>query len=103
MIEAMACGTPVIAYPEGSVPEVIDAGITGFLARSTEEAVAAIEQALALDRAAIRARFEQRFTAARMARDYVALYRRLAQSPGVRPRVTNLQNPPELAAAGAAA
>ncbi len=79
MIEAMACGTPVIAYPEGAVPEVIDPGVTGFLVRSIAEAVAAIDEVQRLDRAAIRRRFEQRFSAARMARDYVALYRKLAR------------------------
>src|SRR5690606_35207458 len=54
MIEAMACGTPVIAYPEGAVPEVIDPGVTGFLVRSIAEAVAAIDEVQRLDRAAIR-------------------------------------------------
>jgi glycosyltransferase involved in cell wall biosynthesis len=88
MIEAMACGTPVIAYREGSVPEVIDEGTTGFMVRSIDEAVAALDKARALDRAAIRRRFEQRFSAERMARDYVALYRRLAQSAHSRPHIS---------------
>jgi glycosyltransferase involved in cell wall biosynthesis len=77
MIEAMACGTPVIAWPEGSVPEVIDEGLTGFVVRSIEEAVAAVTKVPTLDRASIRRRFEQRFSAERMAHDYLALYRRL--------------------------
>jgi glycosyltransferase involved in cell wall biosynthesis len=83
MIEAMACGTPVIAYPGGAVPEVIEAGITGFVVRSIDEAVAALAEARALDRGAIRRRFEQRFSATRMARDYVALYRTLARAADI--------------------
>jgi glycosyltransferase involved in cell wall biosynthesis len=80
MIEAMACGTPVIAFRHGSVPEVVDEGVTGFAVSSMEEAIAAVDRAKALPRAAVRARFEQRFTARRMAEDYVDLYRRLAHS-----------------------
>ncbi|MBJ7407076.1 MAG: glycosyltransferase family 4 protein [Bradyrhizobium sp.] len=77
MIEAMACGTPVIALAHGSVPEVIDHGISGFVVNSIEEAVAAANSIDALERQGIRKRFEQRFTAERMARDYLAAYRRL--------------------------
>jgi glycosyltransferase involved in cell wall biosynthesis len=77
MIEAMACGTPVIAWRSGSVPEVIDNAKTGYTVRTMEEAVAAVAKAEALDRRAIRGVFESRFTADRMARDYVAIYRRL--------------------------
>jgi glycosyltransferase involved in cell wall biosynthesis len=87
MIEAMACGTPVIAFPEGSVPEVIDQDVTGYMVRSIDEAVATLGKARDLDRAAIRRRFEQRFSAERMARDYVALYRRLARAADARPRL----------------
>jgi len=76
MIEAMACGTPVIAYPEGSVPEIIEEG-TGFIVNSTDEAVQAVSRLGELDRAVIRGRFEERFSAPRMARDYVEIYRRL--------------------------
>ena len=79
MIEAMACGTPVLAFPGGSVPEVIDDGLTGAIVGSIEEAVAALPRVLTLDRGRIRARFEERFSAERMARDYVDIYRRLAQ------------------------
>ena len=75
MIEAMACGTPVIAWNRGSVAEIVEPGVTGFVVESEAEAVAAVAQARMLDRAAIRRRFEQRFTADRMADDYVALYR----------------------------
>jgi glycosyltransferase involved in cell wall biosynthesis len=74
IIEAMANGTPVIAFGRGSVPEIIDHGITGFVVQSVEEAVAAIPLAKALDRSAIRRRFEERFSVERMARDYVSLY-----------------------------
>lgn len=75
MIEAMACGTPVIAYRHGSVPEVIDDGLTGFVVDGETAAVAAVEKAFALDRAAVRDRFEARFSVERMTEDYLALYR----------------------------
>jgi glycosyltransferase involved in cell wall biosynthesis len=77
MIEAMSCGTPVIAMRNGSVPEVIDEGVTGFIVRNEDEAVAAVARLGSLSRAEIRRTFEQRFTAQRMAEDYAALYRRL--------------------------
>lgn len=78
MIEAMACGTPTIAFPAGSVPEVIDDGVTGFIVPDVAAAVAAIGRLDRLNHAAIRARFEERFTARRMAEDYAGLYQRLA-------------------------
>ena len=77
MIEAMACGTPVIAFPHGSVPEVLDHGVTGFVCHSLAEAIAATRQALDLDRERIRAVFEARFTVERMAADYISVYQRL--------------------------
>ncbi|MCB8888368.1 glycosyltransferase family 4 protein [Vreelandella malpeensis] len=77
MIEAMACGTPVIAWRNGSVEEVIEHGVTGFIVDSIEEATAAVALLAELDRGRIRERFLERFTAERMARDYVALYERL--------------------------
>jgi glycosyltransferase involved in cell wall biosynthesis len=76
MIEAMACGTPVIAYASGSVPEVIEDGLTGFIVRNEDEAAAAILRLPTLDRAAIRRRFEERFSATAMARRYLDLYGR---------------------------
>ncbi len=76
MIEAMACGTPTVAFRAGSVPEVIDDGVTGFVVDDMNQAVVAAERARRLDRARVRATFEKRFTADRMARDYVALYMR---------------------------
>ncbi|CCD86266.1 conserved protein of unknown function [Bradyrhizobium sp. ORS 285] len=78
MIEAMACGTPVIAYHSGSVPEVIDHGVTGFIVESETQAVEAVERLAQLDRRRVRARFEERFTAERMARDYLRHYHSLA-------------------------
>jgi len=80
MIEAMACGTPVIAYRHGSVPEVIDEGVTGFVVDSEEEAVRAVRRLGEIDRRQVRACFERRFTAKRMASEYVALYERLRTS-----------------------
>ena len=77
MIEAMACGTPVIAYQHGSVPEVIEDGVTGFLVKSIDEAVKRVDDVRSLDRAAIRRTFERRFSSARMASDYVAIYQRM--------------------------
>jgi glycosyltransferase involved in cell wall biosynthesis len=79
MIEAMACGCPVIAFRRGSVPEVVEHGRTGFIVDDVAGAVAAVAAADRLDRAAIRRRFEERWTAARMAQDYLALYARLAR------------------------
>ncbi len=77
MIEAMSCGTPVIAWPHGSVPEIVEHGVTGFLVDSIEAAVAAVRDAERLDREQVRLRCEERFSAARMARDYLAVYRSL--------------------------
>jgi glycosyltransferase involved in cell wall biosynthesis len=77
MIEALACGTPVIAWPCGSVPEVIEPGVTGFLVNSVEDAVQAVENLPSLSRRRCRERFEERFSVERMTRDYVALYEKL--------------------------
>jgi glycosyltransferase involved in cell wall biosynthesis len=77
MIEAMACGTPVLAFEGGSVREVVDQGVTGIIVRSVEEAIGALRTVIALDRRAVRRRFEQRFAAGRMAADYVRLYERV--------------------------
>jgi glycosyltransferase involved in cell wall biosynthesis len=74
MIEAMACGTPVIAYRNGSVPEVIEDGVTGFIVETEEQAIAAAQRVHLLDRARIRQVFETRFSARRMAQDYVDVY-----------------------------
>jgi glycosyltransferase involved in cell wall biosynthesis len=79
MIEAMACGTPVIAFDNGSVPEGVDQGVSGFIVRNVPEAVDAVRRLADLDRRQIRGTFERRFTAARMASDYHAIYRRLIE------------------------
>jgi glycosyltransferase involved in cell wall biosynthesis len=79
MIEAMACGTPVLAFGQGSVPEIIDPGVTGAIVNSMDEAVRMLPHVLALDRGAVRRRFEQRFTARRMAEDYLVTYRALIE------------------------
>jgi glycosyltransferase involved in cell wall biosynthesis len=84
MIESFACGTPVIAFDCGSVPEVIDDGITGFIVNSIEEAVDAVGRIGFLDRSAVRRRFEERFLAERMASDYVAVYEKLLVSERTR-------------------
>lgn len=76
-IEAMACGTPTIAFARGAVPEVVEHGVSGFVVQSLEDAVAAARGLRDFDRRAVRACFERRFTAERMARDYVSVYRRL--------------------------
>jgi glycosyltransferase involved in cell wall biosynthesis len=80
MIEAMACGTPVIAFRSGSVPEVIDEGVTGFVVNDEEQAVQAVSRLGNLDRRRVRERFEERFTAGRMAADYVSHYQELLNS-----------------------
>jgi glycosyltransferase involved in cell wall biosynthesis len=80
MIEAMACGTPVLAFGCGSVPEIIDEGITGAVVHTMADAIAAVPGLIALDRAKVRARFEQRFSARRMSTDYVKVYRELIAS-----------------------
>jgi glycosyltransferase involved in cell wall biosynthesis len=77
MIEAMACGTPVLAFRSGSVPEVIDNGLTGHIVNTEEEAIQMLPAVLALDRRAVHRRFEERFSATRMAKDYVQIYRSL--------------------------
>lgn len=81
MIESMACGTPVIAFRSGSVPEVITDGVNGFVVDDVEEAVGAVARLGEIDRAGCRASFDQRFTVERMARDYLQVYRRLIAPP----------------------
>jgi glycosyltransferase involved in cell wall biosynthesis len=78
LIEAMSCGTPCIAWRAGSVPEVVDHGVTGFVIDSLDAAVDAVGRIAMLDRRAVRAKFEQRFSAERMARDYLDVYARIA-------------------------
>jgi glycosyltransferase involved in cell wall biosynthesis len=80
MIEAMACGTPVIAFNRGSVPEIVDEGVTGFIVEDINGAIGAVDRLGHLSREKIRRRFEERFTARRMALDYLAVYRSLSDA-----------------------
>jgi glycosyltransferase involved in cell wall biosynthesis len=80
MIEAMACGTPVIAYNRGSVPEIIDEGVSGFVVEDEAGAIGAVDRLGNLSREKIRRRFEERFTARRMALDYLSVYRSLSDA-----------------------
>lgn len=90
MIEAMACGTPVIAFRHGSVPEVLEDGVTGFVVETEEEAVQAVKRLPDLDRHKVRQAFERRFTARRMAEDYVQHYQTLCgSSPARSPSTTS--------------
>jgi glycosyltransferase involved in cell wall biosynthesis len=95
MIEAMACGTPVLAYGRGSVPEVVDHGVTGFIVNDMEAAVEAAARIGELDRRKVRARFETRFTAERMALDYVDIYHLLSAAAvaGPAPRTQTTVSP----------
>ena len=92
MIEAMACGTPVIAWRSGSVPELVEDGLTGFIVGSDEEADRAFARALKLDRAAIRRRFDQRFSSRAMAERYLALYRGLLSCRTAAPAAKRLDS-----------
>jgi len=81
MIEAMACGTPVLAFRCGSVPEIVDNGVTGQIVDTEEEAIRKLPHVLSLDRRAVRRRFEERFSVTRTAKDYVQVYRSLMKRP----------------------
>ena len=98
-IEAMACGTPVIAFRGGSVPEVVDDGVTGFIVEDELGAVAAVQRLAEIDRAGVRRRFEERFTARRMAQEYLAAYRAVSEIHAPRLRVVGAEEAPALAAA----
>jgi glycosyltransferase involved in cell wall biosynthesis len=91
MIEAMACGTPILAFRCGSVEEIVEPGVTGAIVDTVDEAVRALPRVLALSRRRVRRRFEQRFTATRMAKDYLAVYRSLVE------RAAPAEHVPELA------
>jgi glycosyltransferase involved in cell wall biosynthesis len=93
MIEAMACGTPVLAFRQGSVSEIIDQDVTGAIVDTMGEAVRMLPRVIALDRHAVRRRFEQRFSSARMATDYVALYRSLLERSSTAERETIVPPP----------
>jgi glycosyltransferase involved in cell wall biosynthesis len=80
LIEAMACGLPVVAYPLGSVPEIIEDAVSGFLVHNVEEAAAALKSLSTVDRRKCRRAFEERFSVRRMAHDYLAIYDRIIKS-----------------------
>jgi glycosyltransferase involved in cell wall biosynthesis len=86
MIEAMACGTPVLAFNRGAVAEVVENGVTGYVVGSVGEAICKIGRVLALDRGQVRRRFEERFTASRMTRDYLGIYAHLLEQGAVAPK-----------------
>jgi glycosyltransferase involved in cell wall biosynthesis len=98
VIEAIACGTPVIAWPRGSVPEIIDEGVTGYVVASIDEGAEAVGKARKLDRRTCRDVFEQRFTSERMARDYLRIYRQLTgAAPELASERQQLENEGEVA------
>jgi len=91
MIEAMACGTPVVAYNRGSVPEVVEEGVTGFVVEDELSATDAVRRLPQLSRTVVRARFDERFTARIMAKEYLATYRSLMSGVAARPRLVAVQ------------
>ena len=95
MIEAMACGTPVLALRRGSAEEVVDEGVTGYVVDSVEEAIVALPRVMVLNRCAVRRRFEERFTSGRMAKDYLRVYKSLYARPKLQSRSSraSLENP----------
>ncbi len=100
MIEAMACGTPVIAFNRGSVPEIIEEGVTGFVVEDEAGAIGAVDRLAHLSRTRIRQQFEQRFTARRMALDYLSVYRSLTETHAPRLRLVSDEEVPVAAASG---
>jgi glycosyltransferase involved in cell wall biosynthesis len=92
LIEAMACGTPVLAFDNGAVREVVDHGITGYVVQSVGEAICKIGSVLALDRGQVRRRFEERFSVTRMTQDYVSLYAALRERRAAVPKARAAQS-----------
>jgi glycosyltransferase involved in cell wall biosynthesis len=86
MIEAMACGTPVIAYNRGAAPEIVEDGVTGFVVEDETSAIAAVKNISMLSRAMIRQRFEQKFTSTRMAQDYLRAYESVCAQSSTKPK-----------------
>lgn len=98
MIEAMACGTPVVAFRRGSVPEIIDDGVTGFIVNDIEGSLQALDQINDFDRERCRKVFEERFSTARMVKDYVKVYDRLLEARGrIKPRIREVAKRSSLA------
>ncbi len=98
MIEAMACGTPVVAYRMGSVPEVLQEGVTGYLVENLEEAAKAVHRISALDRRICRRVFEKRFSVRRMCLDYLDVYSRVRDQAPPEPDLTRTRDPLSIAA-----
>jgi glycosyltransferase involved in cell wall biosynthesis len=100
MIEAMACGTPTIAFRQGSVPEIIDSGVTGFVVENVDESLAALAKVPYFDRARCRRVFEERFSASRMAADYLETYERVIDAKRrSRPKLVEAKEKPRPKAA----
>jgi len=91
MIEAMACGTPTIAFRHGSVPEIVDEGVTGFVVDNVEEAVKAVARVQSFNRARCRGTFERRFTSWRMAKDYLSIYEALVENSPLAQTVNSME------------
>ncbi len=89
MVEAMACGLPIVAYPFGSVPEIIEDGVNGFLVDGVTSAVKAVKAISAIDRDVCRRRFEERFTSKRMAREYLTIYDRIVERSAETSAISN--------------
>jgi glycosyltransferase involved in cell wall biosynthesis len=100
MIESMACGTPVIAYNRGSVPEIVEDGVTGFIVEDEAGAIGAVDRLAHVSREGVRRRFEERFTARRMAQDYLSAYRGLIEGHAPRLRLVSEEEVPVAAASG---
>lgn len=96
LIEAMACGTPMVAFPAGSVPEIVEHGVTGYVVETIAEAVGAVESISSLSRADIRSVFDARFTAGQMARDYLSLYTALPGVGGAPPGPNKFEMPSDM-------
>ena len=97
IIEAMACGTPVIAFDKGAVREIIDEGVTGHVVHTVPDAIEALGRMPAFDRTRVRQRFEERFSASRMAADYVRVYQQLLDRSGTSRRSTDRHRRPPMA------
>jgi glycosyltransferase involved in cell wall biosynthesis len=100
MIESMACGTPVIAFNRGSVPEIVEDGVTGFVVEDVAGAIGAVDRLSHLSREGVRRRFEERFTARRMALDYLSVYRELMEERSPHLRLVSDEDVPVAASAG---
>ena len=92
LIESLACGTPVLAYRRGSIPELIDHGATGFISENLDEMVSQVEKLVTIDRRRCRQVFDERFTAQRMTNDYVKIYQQLITDAAALPGASGQQH-----------